>query len=211
MLTGLTVRQYTEKLASGDPTPGGGSGAALVGALGAALGEMVANFTVGKDKYADVEEDVQGILGRLAAQRDGLLDLTDADADAYAKVGAAYGMPKATEDEKAARQAAIEDALKAAAEVPFAVTEACLLIVDELDELRQKGNSNLLSDVAVSAELALAALRCAWLNVEVNLAYIKDRAYIEDRRAAIDRRLAQVEPTARSVFDQIAAQIRKEA
>ena len=208
MLTQMTVRDYTAKLASGDPTPGGGSGAALVGALGAALGEMVGNFTVGKSKFAEVEDDVRTILCRLEDQRGKLLDLTDADADAYAKVGAAYGMARSTDDEKAARAGAIEDALKAAAEVPLAVTEACLAVIDELDELREKGNPNLLSDVAVSAEFALAALRCAWLNVEINLASIKDQDYVAETRCAIDDRLAKAEGPARQLFDAIARAIR---
>lgn len=210
MLTQLTVRDYAAKLASGDPTPGGGSGAALVGALGAALGEMVGNFTVGKEKFAGVEEDVQRILDVLEEQRAKLLDLTDADADAYAKVGAAYGMPKETDEEKAARKAAIEEALKAAAEVPLAVTEACAAIINELEELREKGNPNLLSDVAVSAEFALAALRCAWLNVEINLASIKDEDYVEMTQHDIDERLSGAEGPAREVFERIAEDIRGE-
>ena len=208
MLTQLTVRDYVAKLASGEPTPGGGSGAALAGALGAALGEMVGNFTVGKEKFAAVENDVRRILDSLGLQRVKLLELTDADAGAYAKVGAAYAMPRETDDEKAVRKASIEEALKAAAEVPLAVTDCCLSIIQELDELEEKGNPNLLSDVAVSAELALAALRCAWLNVEINLASIKDEGYVGQKREIIDRRLQRAETSARAVFDRIAQKIR---
>ncbi|MDI9587097.1 MAG: cyclodeaminase/cyclohydrolase family protein [Acidobacteriota bacterium] len=209
MLTGYTVREYAARLAAGEPTPGGGSAAALCGALGAALGEMAANFTVGREKFAAVESDVQAILGRLESHRLALLDLTDADADAYAQVGAAYSMPRDTDEQKAARTAAIQDALKAAAQVPLAATEACARVIADLDELRQKANPNLLSDVAVSAEFALAALRCAMLNVDVNLASIKDSGWVAEKRETIDRLLAESEPVARSVFDAIAAGLRQ--
>lgn len=209
MLTQLTVRDYAAKLASNAPAPGGGSGAALTGALGAALGEMVGNFTVGKEKFAAVEEDVRRILASLEASRTLLLSLTDADADAYAQVGAAYGLPRGTEEEKAARAAAIQEALKASARVPLAVTEACMEILSVLEELREKGNPNLLSDVACSAELALAAMRCAHLNVDVNLALIKDAEWVSGTRAAIDSRLQCGETTARAVFDRIAGEVRE--
>ena len=99
-------------------------------------------------------------------------------------------------------------ALKAAAAVPLAVTEACVAVIDELEDLRQKGNPNLLSDVAVSAEFAFAALRCAWLNVEINLAYIKDETYVAQTRSLIDQRLAAAEAPARDVFRKVAEDIR---
>lgn len=211
MLSHLIVRDYAAKLAAGEPTPGGGSAAALVGALAAALGEMAGNFTIGKEKFAAVDADVRRILQVLEQQRQRLLDLTDADADAYAKVGAAYGLPRDTDEEKAARQAAIEEALKSAAEVPLAATEACAVIVSQLEELAEKGNPNLVSDVACSAELALAGLRCACLNVDINLASIKDAAHVQRVREVIDERLGKAEVTARELFDRIATRIRKGA
>ncbi len=208
MLTQQTIRGYAAGLAAGEPTPGGGSAAALVGALAAALGEMAGNFTVGRARFARVDADVRRIIDSLELHREKLLVLTDADADAYSSVGAAYGMVHTTAPEKTARKAAIEQALKAAARVPLAVTESCLAIIDELAELREKGNPNLVSDVAVAAELALGALRCAWLNVEVNLAAITDAAFVATHRELIEERLARAEPAARAVFDAIAADIR---
>jgi formiminotetrahydrofolate cyclodeaminase len=210
MLTQATVREYAARLASGAPTPGGGSAAALVGALAAALGEMVGNFTVGKPKFAEVEGDVQRILEALEAQRLRLLDLTDADADAYSQVGAAFGLPRATDEEKAARATAIEDALKSAAQVPLAVMEACGAVCAELEELRQKGNPNLLSDVGVAAELTRAALRCAWLNVEVNLALVKDEGYVAEVHGAMAQRMGQVEAATQEVFARVAEAVRGE-
>jgi formiminotetrahydrofolate cyclodeaminase len=207
-LTESTVREYTAQLAFGEPTPGGGSAAALVGALAAALGEMVGNFTVGKEKFAAVEEEVQAILAALTTQREKLLDLTDEDAAAYAGVGAAYALPKATDEEKSARTAAIQEALRAAAQVPLAVCDGCLAVMGTLEDLRVKGNPNLLSDVAVAADLCCAAMRCACLNVDVNLACLRDEAYVAETRAALDERRECLESTSRALFDRILAQIR---
>ena len=182
------VREYTQRLASNQPTPGGGSAAAVVGALAVASAAMAANFTVGKKKFADVQADIERILAILDEQQQALLDLADADADAYSKVGSAYGMPKDTAAEKEARQQAIQEALMAAAEVPMGVVEACAAVTAVLPELADKCNPNLISDVGVGAELGLAALRAAQLNVEVNLALIKDQDYNAEKR----ERLAQL-------------------
>ena len=209
MLTELTVREYADKLAAGEPVPGGGSGAALVGALAAALGEMAGNFTAGREKFAAVEQEVQSVLSVLTRQRRRLLGLTDADAAAYERVGAAYRLPKGTQDERAAREVAIQEALVAAAAVPLDVMDACVCVLGQLEQLRQVANPNLLSDVGVSAELSLAALRCAWLNVEVNLAAVTDGAYVARTREQIDRQLKTSETPARMVFDRIARDIRQ--
>lgn len=206
-LTEETVQRYTERLASDHPTPGGGSAAAVAGALAAASAAMVASFTVGREKFADVEDDVQRILEALQDQRECLLELTDADADAYSQVGAAYGMPRETDEEKQARREAIQEALKAAAEVPTGVAEACAQVIAVLEELARKGNPNLISDVGVAAQLALAALRCAELNVEVNLAFIKDQDYIAQKRQLLHQLMTESEPAARAAVDYVRNEI----
>ena len=208
MLTQLAVREYTAKLASGEPTPGGGSGAGLVGTLGAALGEMVANFTVGKEKYRDAWEHVAPVLEQLTLSRDRLLDLTDRDADAYAQVGAAYGLPKDTDEQRAARAAAIEEALKAAASVPLGVCEEAAAALELLPVLLQYGNPNLVSDVGVAAEFCEAAFRCAWLNVEINLASIKDEPYKARLRSHLEDLMALAENTAVAVWDETVRRVR---
>lgn len=207
MLTGLTVAEYADRLASDAPAPGGGSAAALVGALGAALGEMVANFTVGKEKYADVEEDVVEVLDRLTTLRGELLDLADRDAHAYSKVGEAYGMPSETEADKQQRAEAIQEALRAAADVPADVVRCCRDIVRELPVLVEKGNPNLVSDAGVAAKLATAAAECAWLNVEINISYMKDEAAIEELRTPVEEALHQLRPAAGEVWDDTVEQI----
>ncbi|UCC67779.1 MAG: cyclodeaminase/cyclohydrolase family protein [Armatimonadota bacterium] len=171
------LRTYTEALASGAPTPGGGSAAALVGALGTALNSMVANFTVGREKFAEVEEEVRGLLAESEGLRAELERLTQADTEAYGKVSAAQKMPRETEGEKAARREAMQEALKAAAEVPRGATKACHRVLEIAAEMVDKGNPNLITDVGVAAKFALAAMECAVLNVEINLAYIKDEGY----------------------------------
>jgi formiminotetrahydrofolate cyclodeaminase len=171
------LKNYTDALASGEPTPGGGSAAALVGALGAALDSMVANFTVGREKFAAVEEEVQGLLATSEQLRAELERLTQADTEAYGRVATAQRMPRATEEEKRARSAAVQEALKAAAEVPRAAVRACCEVIEVAAALVTKGNPNLITDVGVAARFAAAAMECAALNVEINLAYIKDESY----------------------------------
>jgi formiminotetrahydrofolate cyclodeaminase len=199
MLTTLTVREYADRLAAGEPTPGGGSGAALVGALGVALGEMAANFTRTKETW----EQVKAPLARLEQHRQGLLDLTDADADAYAPVAAAYALPRGTEEEKAARREAIQVALKHAAQAPLQTVARLAEAIAELPVLAEHANRNLLSDVGVAAAFMRAALQTAWLNVEINLAGIRDEEYVEDLRASWQERLAVAENTAASVWEQV--------
>ncbi len=204
-LVSETVQDYCERLASNEPTPGGGSAAAVAGALAAASAAMAASFTVGKKKFADVQTDIERILKVLNTQQQELLELADADAEAYSKVGAAYGMPRDTDAEKQARQQAIQEALMAAAEVPMGVVEACTAVIAILPELADKCNPNLISDVGVGAELGSAALAAAQLNVEVNLALIKDEDYNSQKR----RRLSQLATEAGEAAEQAIEKVKE--
>jgi formiminotetrahydrofolate cyclodeaminase len=177
------LKHYTDMLGSGAPAPGGGSAAALVGALGAALNSMVANFTVGREKFAAVEADVQRLLTRSEELRAALERLTQADTEAYGAVAAAQKLPRETDEQKTARTAAVQAALKAAAEVPREAVRAAYGVLEVAAELVEKGNPNLITDVGVAAKFGVAALECAALNVEINLAYIKDEAYNASVRA----------------------------
>ena len=152
-----TVDKYVGDLASNLPAPGGGSGAALAGALGNALAAMVGNFTIGKDKFADVEDQVQGILEGLGTVRERLLELVDEDVAVYGKVSAAYKLPRDTDEQKAERSEAIENACKAAAGVPRAIAEACDRSIELAAELCDIGNPNLISDVGCAVKLAEAS------------------------------------------------------
>ncbi len=196
---------YLDDLASGKPAPGGGSAAALAGALGAALGSMVANFTVGKEKFAAVEERAKAALGECERLRGELTNLVQADVEAYGRYAAATGLPRATEEEKARRTAAVQQAMKEAAGVPMEVCRQCHRVLEVCRELLEIGNPNLVSDVGCAAELAYAALRAALLNVEVNHGFLKDAAFI----AAQQEELAPLLATAQETRDHIWAETRK--
>ena len=180
------IREYLDDSASGKSAPGGGSVSALAGALGASMASMACNFTVGKKKFADVEDRVKEILALCEKNRGKLLELMDADVSEYSKVTAAYGMPKETDEEKAARKAAIQEALKAAMAVPLEAFRACNEVIQSLKNLVDIANPNLISDVGVAAMLCTAGLDGAKLNVEINLAFLKDEELVARVREEID-------------------------
>jgi len=176
------LKKYLDEAASGASTPGGGSVAALAGALGAALTSMVCNFTVGKKKYKDVEAEVAQILAEADNLRGKLLDLMVEDTQVYGQVSAAYGMPRETPEEKEARTEAIQKALKAAMGAPLEAAICCHRIMKLNEPLVEKGNKNLISDVGVAILLAESAMRSAIMNVEINLSYIKDEDLCRETR-----------------------------
>ncbi|MEI6501058.1 MAG: cyclodeaminase/cyclohydrolase family protein, partial [Armatimonadota bacterium] len=137
----------------------------------------------------------------LTVHREALLNLTDQDAEAYAGVGAAYKLPKATDEDKAARTAAIQEALKAAAQVPLGVIDEVCAAVELLPVIFEHGNRNLVSDVGVAADFAQSALRCAWLNVEVNLSGVKDEEYKAGVRQHMEEKISEAEKIAALVWD----------
>ncbi len=179
MLSDKPVQTFLDELASSAPAPGGGSAAALAAAIGAALVSMVANLTVGKSKYADVQDDIQRILARSEELRHRCLALLERDVEAYTKVSAAYKMPRDTEEQKQARSVAIQEALKGATAVPMQLAEACVEILELCPESADKGNVMAVSDIGVGALMAEAALRAAALNVWINLGSIKDEAFVD--------------------------------
>jgi len=186
MLTEKSVTTFLDELASSAPAPGGGSVAALSGALGAALISMVCNLTVGKKKYADVQEEIEALLAQSEALRKELVELLEADVQVYTEVSKAMKMPRTTEEEKAARTAAMQKALKAATDVPMRVAEACVKVMGLCRPTAEKGNVNAVSDAGVAVLMAEAGLRSAALNVLINLAWIKDEAFVAENRAKLD-------------------------
>ncbi|MBM4428855.1 MAG: cyclodeaminase/cyclohydrolase family protein [Chloroflexi bacterium] len=186
MLLEKPVTTFLDELASSAPAPGGGSAAALAAAIGAALVSMVANLTVGKKQYVDVQADIQRILTRSEELRHRCQDLLQRDVAAYTEVSRAFKMPRDTEDQKALRDVAMQKALKDATAVPMELAEVCVDILDLCPESAEKGNKNAVSDVGVGALLAEAALRAAALNVLINLGSIKDVAFVQKERARLD-------------------------
>lgn len=187
-LRDMSLAQFQAALASDAPAPGGGSASGVAGAMGAALVAMVARLTIGRQRYADVETQMIGVRDQAEALRHNLNDLADADAEAYEKVIAAYQMPREQEDQKTHRNAAIQKALRAAAEVPLEIATASVDVLGLASEAAALGNRNTRSDAAVGALLADAALAGAVRNVRSNLRLIKDEAF----RAAADLRVNQL-------------------
>jgi formiminotetrahydrofolate cyclodeaminase len=183
--TNLTVAAWLDALASDAPAPGGGAAAALSGALAAALVSMVARFTIDRPKFAAVQNDITLALEQSEDVRARLLALVDVDATAYHAVAAAYRLPR---DDKAARVAAIQLALVQATEAPLQVAEAARCVVDLAHSVAAIGNPTVITDAGGAALLAQAALHAALLNVDVNLATLRDegqRARFAARRQAV--------------------------
>jgi len=185
-LTKLSCQEFLEKLASNAPTPGGGGGAAMAGALAVALTSMVGNLTVGKEKFAEQEAEVKDILAKAEALRLQMLDLVNADAEVFNSFMVSYRLPKVTDEEKLARNQAIQNAAKQAAEVPLKIAEACLEVMKLAERIAVIGNPSAITDAAVSSIMARAALRSAVYNVVVNLKLIKDEVYNEAMYAKLE-------------------------
>lgn len=171
---------FTEELSSAKPVPGGGGACAAVGAFAAALGMMVANLTVGKKRYADVEEEVKEILARLEAARNELIMLADKDAEAFEPLSRAYGLPKDTEEEQSEKERVMETALYEASRVPLEIMETILKAMCDLKFLGEKGSKLAVSDVGVGILFAQAALEGASLNVYINTRLMKNRDRAEE-------------------------------
>lgn len=187
----MSIRAFTDALAARQSTPGGGGAAALTGSQAAALISMVINFTLGNKKYAAVEAEMQSWLSQSETLRHELLALADRDVEVFKGVTACYAMPKETDIEKATRTAALQQALKAAAAVPFTVAEKCLAVIKLAAPIGQKGNANVVSDAGVAMYLANAALYSALINVNINLKFIKDSDYVAAWSVKRDALLAE--------------------
>ncbi|MFH1085708.1 MAG: cyclodeaminase/cyclohydrolase family protein [Chloroflexota bacterium] len=180
-----TVAQFLDELASKEPVPGGGSASALGAALGAALVSMVCQLTIGKKGYEAAESELRRVLARSEMLRREVTDLLQADTEVYAAVMAAYRLPRKNEEHKAARHAALQAALKDAAEVPHKLAERSAEILALALPAAQLGNPWAVSDAAAGALLAEACIHAALLNVHVNLASIADADFAAQARARI--------------------------
>jgi len=186
MLIEKKVNNFLNELASSSPTPGGGSVAALAGALGAALLSMVGNLTIGKKKFQNVEEDFKRMVSSSEKLRMELSRLIDEDIKVFNEFMAIYKMPRNTENEKMIRSEKMQKALILAAEVPLEVGFKCHEILILSEEVAEKGNPNVISDAGVAALLAEAALDSALLNVKINLKMIKDEEVKEKLKSSIN-------------------------
>ncbi|MFW5869086.1 MAG: cyclodeaminase/cyclohydrolase family protein [Armatimonadota bacterium] len=203
----LTIREYLDRLAGDAPAPGGGSAAALAGALAAASARMQGSFTVGKKKYAEVEDEIRAHLDAIDEACAEMLALAHEDVVAFGAVGEAYAMPKDSDEEKEARATAIQEALRQAAQVPLDLVAACARLSGHLSPLAEKGNQNLVSDVGVAAKLCQAAAECGWLNVEVNLKFIDNEAFIASKRARLQGMLRECQKACDEAWWRVAGKV----
>ncbi|MDD2352768.1 MAG: cyclodeaminase/cyclohydrolase family protein [Candidatus Caldatribacteriota bacterium] len=175
MIKDKKIKSFLDMLASKSPTPGGGSTAALVGAMSAALLSMVGNLTIGKEKYQDVQEDIRRLLKKSEKLRDDFERLIDEDVDAFNQFMAIMKLPKETKEQMEDRNKKIQTALIEAANVPLEIARRSRDVLFICKEISEKGNKNVISDAGVGAILADATLESAILNVKINLTMIKEK------------------------------------
>ena len=181
-----TIENWLTDLASELPAPGGGAAAGVNAAMGAALVSMVCNLTIGKPKFAEYDAVMREVLAEAERLRLEALQLAEDDAEAFSGVVAAYKLPKSSDEEKAARTAAIQAGLVEAAAVPLAVAKVAAEVIKLSGRILEGSNPNVLSDVAVAASAARSALESAALNVDINLVSIKDPAERERLASALN-------------------------
>ncbi len=207
MSNNQTLQTFLDELASAAPTPGGGGAAALVGAMGAALVSMVCNLTIGKEKFASVELPLKDILTKAESLRIQLTRMMAEDVVAFDTVMAAYRLPKNTDEEKAARTAAIQEASKKATLVPLAAAHACAEVIDLCRPVTEMGNPNVVSDAGVAVLCAQAGLKSAALNVLINLGAIKDEIFVAQHRAELDQILSSHNALANEAYELVKSKL----
>ena len=209
-LADMQVTQFCDVLASDAPAPGGGSTAALEGALGAALTAMVCGLTTvgkSKEKYAEYQEFVLASQKKALDLKARFVDVMDRDTEAFNVVSAAFGMPKATDEEKAARSAAIQKGLEGCTRTPFEMMELAAETLELTAELLGKTNDSAASDLGVSALSMRAAIQGAWLNVLINIGSLKNKELAEDYRKKGEELLAKALPLADQIYQHVLSQM----
>lgn len=180
MITDRTCGEFLQSLSSASPIPGGGGASAVVGAVGTALGSMVANLTSGKKKYVQVQEEIELILGRANALGEEFLKLAENDAEVFEPLSSAYGLPLRNEEERRYKEKTMETALKAASTVPLEIMRKTMEALELHERLAEIGTRIAVSDVGVGALFCKAALMGAGLNVFINTRMMKDRDFAEE-------------------------------
>ena len=202
-LAELKVNGFTELLASDAPAPGGGSAAALEGGIGAALTAMVCELTAGKKAYAEHRDFILDVQKKAEDLRVRFVDVMDRDTEAFLVVSDAFAMPKATDEEKAARSAAIQKGLEGCTATPFEMMEIATATLELTESLLGKTNDSAASDLGVSALSLRAAVQGAWLNVLINIGSLKNKELAEDYRAKGEAILAKALPLADKIYAEV--------
>jgi formiminotetrahydrofolate cyclodeaminase len=200
MIINEPLKNFLDKLASNSPTPGGGSVAALTGSLGAGLVTMVTCLTTGKEKYKDVQPQIDDLLKKSETLRSELQDLIQKDIDVFGSLSLVYAMPKSTDAEKAARTAKMQEVLKAACQVPFEIGEKALEVAKLAKTAAEIGNTGAVSDAGVAVLLANCCAQSAALNVKINVNSIKDTEYNKVTWGRMQEILTQTEALQKTVM-----------
>ncbi len=208
MMLEKKTTDFLEVLSSKEPVPGGGGASAAVGAFAAALGMMVTNLTVGKKKYADVEEEIIKIRGQLEALKKELILLTDKDAQAFAPLAEAYSMPKSTPEEKERKEEVMESALYEASIVPLEIMKTIFKVMEFLKVLEKKGSTLAVSDVGVAVLFGRAALEGASLNIYINTRLMKDRERAQKLNGEADEMIARGRSLQEEIYAGVLGKIR---
>jgi methenyltetrahydrofolate cyclohydrolase len=208
MVKDNTIELFLDDLASQKGTPGGGSAAALIGAIAAALVSMVCNLTIGKAQYRDFEEELKSVLTKAEELRRELTKMIEEDVEAFDAVMRAYSMPRLTKDESMTRAQAIQAALKKATLVPIRCCRACREVITIGGVVAEKGNRNVMSDAGVAAVAAYAALRSAALNVFTNARVMTDRIFVEEHLAELEQLLLQAATATEAAYQVVKEKLR---
>ena len=198
-----SIQIFLDELASKSATPGGGSVSALMGAQSAALTSMVCNLTIGKPKYAEVENEMQALLQKSEALREKMTGLIKADVDVFNRLMAAYALPKETDEEKVARSEVIQTVLKTATEVPLDCARACAEAVELSRIAADKGSLGVISDAGAAVMAAYGGLKSAALNVYINTGSLKNRQFAETKLAELETILKDVDVAVEDIYQMV--------
>lgn len=202
-LVDRTVTGFIDLMASSEPAPGGGSAAALQGALGTALTAMVCALTIGKKKYADVQELITAAQQEAITLKNRYLDVIDRDTEAFNGVSAVFAMPKDTDEQKQARTQAMQTALKACTQTPFEMMQLAYDSLKLTQSIVGRSNASAASDLGCAALSLKAAIQGAWLNVLINIGGITDEAFANQYRLEGQALMAQALPLADSIYQEV--------
>ena len=202
-----SIQKFLNELASKQATPGGGSAAAVLGAQSAALISMVCNLTIGKEKYAAVEEDMKSLLKQSESLREKLTAMIKADVDVFDKLMASYGLPKNTDEEKQLRSVQIQTVLKEATTVPLECAKACAKTIELSRIAAEKGNTGVISDAGVAVMSGFSGLKSAALNVYINAGSIKDKEFANSALADLEKIMNGTETQTEEVYQIVKAKL----
>ena len=208
MVEQKTIEGFLEVLSSREPVPGGGGASALAGALGNALGQMVANLTIGKKKYADVEAEIKELLGRMQKLQAAFVTLADRDAQVFAPLAQCYSLPSLTEEEKAYKERVMEERLLDASFVPLEIMDHAVAMLGILEILGDKGSRLAVSDVGVGVQFIRASLLGAVMNVYINTKSMKNREKAEELNARAGQLIEEGTAWADRIYAKVLDQLR---